>query len=252
MKRIALFIGFLLMGCSERSSDAPSPSAVGDVSGSNKGGSMARFAVKGDYLYTVDNQSLNIFNIRDNQNPTKVGDVKIGDDIETIFPFNDWLLIGSMRGMYIYELSNPERPERLGMYEHVIACDPVVAQDKYAYVTLRSEAANRFCNRGENALHVLDISNPANIRRIARYAMVQPGGLGVDGKYLFVCDQGLKVYDNTDPTNLILKKKYSIDGYDVIPLGNLLIAVATQGLYQYYYTPDTMYHISTIPFGKLF
>ena len=42
--------------------------AAGGSSG-GKGGSTARFAISGSYLYTVDKTSLHVFNISDAANP---------------------------------------------------------------------------------------------------------------------------------------------------------------------------------------
>jgi hypothetical protein len=83
--------------------------------------------------------------------------------------------------------------------------------------------------------------------------MTQPGGLGVDSTHLFVCDDVLKVYSIAQPASPVFLKSYPIQAYDVIPPTNgLLIAVASQGLYQYRYTADTVYQISVMPFGRVF
>ena len=41
----------------------------GESSGTGIGGSMARFTIKGDYLYTVDSYDLKTFDIKDKVNP---------------------------------------------------------------------------------------------------------------------------------------------------------------------------------------
>jgi hypothetical protein len=156
-----------------------------------------------------------------------------------------------MNGMYIYDIKNPASPTFISVYQHVTACDPVVAQGNYAYVTLRSIPTNNWCNRGVNRLDIINISNPYSPQIANTYPMTQPGGLGVKDNYLFVCDKGLKVYRDS-ATYLTLLKTYPIDAYDVIPLDSLLVAVASDGLYQYKFTPDTVIQMSLIPFGRLF
>ena len=59
----SLFL-LLLVGCSKSSdSIGNSQSKIG------QGGSMARFAILGDYLYTVDEYDLNVFAITETNNP---------------------------------------------------------------------------------------------------------------------------------------------------------------------------------------
>ncbi len=58
---------------------------------------------------------------------------------------------------------------------------------------------------------------------------------------LFVCDgtSGLKIYDASNPMTLgsnLIKQYTGITPYDVIPLGNILVLIGTEGLYQYDYS----------------
>jgi hypothetical protein len=79
---------------------------------------------------------------------------EIGINIETIFPYQDKLFIGSSSTMYVYSLSDPTRPTQLGKAEYTIrmSCDPVVARDSVAYATLRSTGR---CGGGQSALVVI-------------------------------------------------------------------------------------------------
>ncbi len=47
------------------------------------------------------------------------------------------MFLGSTNGMYIYDISAPDTPKYVSELQHVTSCDPVVVDDKYAYVTLR-------------------------------------------------------------------------------------------------------------------
>jgi hypothetical protein len=199
------------------------------------GGSIARFTIVDDHLYIVDNSSLKTFSIKNPNDPNFVRRIGIQTTVETIFPFNNHLLIGTQTGMYIYSLSQPESPQFKSVYNHVVSCDPVVADGKYAYVTLRSGTS---CRRGNNLLDVIDISNMSNPKMVKSYPMQNPHGLGVDGKWLFVCegDYGLKFMDKTDPMNIKeLKFMQDVKSFDVIPNENTLIVTGKDGIYQYSY-----------------
>ena len=217
-----------------------------DASGSGRGGSMARFAVSGDHLYTVTDNEMKLFDITVPGSPEYTDSINIGFGIETIFPKGENLFIGSQTGMYIYDISDPANPVKLSCYEHVYSCDPVVVEGNYAFVTLNSN--NIWCGRYRNMLQIIDISDPENPWFVKEYSMSGPRGLGVDGNLLFICDKGLKVYDISNVYNINLLDYFpAIDAYDVIPYNDLLILIGSDGLYQYSYANGAVYLLSTIP-----
>lgn len=197
-----------------------------------KGGSTARFAIAQGHLYTVDHHSLHIFSLHNSAKPNQIARVNTGSgDIETIFPRGRQLFIGSRSGMYIYGLDNPSQPQKIGFLRHVESCDPVVADEKYAYVTLR--AAENFCRRGVNRLDIIDITDLSKPQLKKTYTMKSPKGVGIQDKMLYVCDEGVKIYDASEPESLKLKQHFRIEAEDVIPLEGHLIVTGTNGLYQY-------------------
>ncbi len=242
---IATFISCILLSCNEDSATGTSPT---QDSPDGQGGSLATFALKGDYLYTVDHTDLTVFNITEVQEPVQVNTLSVGFDIETLFSYKDYLYIGSRNGMFIYELSNPEFPKRLAAVEHFTACDPVVANDTHAFVTLHSDT---FCGGAINLLEVYDITNITAPVLINSRNLTFPRGLGIYNNYLIVCDDEIKVFDITDPANSTLVTSVNRDTFDVIISGDLLLAIGETGLYQYQLAPDatkglSMTELSTI------
>ena len=74
---------------------------------------------------------------------------------------------------------------------------------------------------------------------IVSYTMTKPKGLGIDNGTLFLCDDGLKIYNANDPQTLMANRlaHYSgMEGYDVIPYNNVLMMIAEDGIYQYDYS----------------
>lgn len=248
MKNVLYIIVVLFItSCAEKDS--------GDSGASEgKGGSMARFAISGDFLYTVSTQNLKVINIEDAAHPkySDQRDVAVGFDIETVFPMDTLLFIGSRSGMYVYDIREPRFPALLSQVSHLRSCDPVVAQDNYAYVTLNTNSSN--CGQTpNNVLDVYDVSNPLQPELIRSLPMNGPTGLGVDGTKLFVCDKGLKVLDISVP--LYIRQIDDIadidevnirSAYDVIPVDGLLILVAEEGLFQFDYTGDRLKFVSKI------
>ncbi len=214
------------------------------------GGSMARFTLYDQYLYAVDISMLRLFNISAEASPVLEKEFSIGWNIETIFPYDEKLFIGSRTGMIIYGLEDPSNPEYISEFWHASSCDPVVVEGDYAYVTLR---AGNLCGNNESQLDVIDISNISNPRLIKEYPMVEPYGLGIDNSVLFVCDgdAGLKIYNASDPMEIssnMLINYPDINAFDVIPLGDVLLLIGIDGLYQYDYADlENIYQLSHIP-----
>lgn len=231
---IATFIVLLAFSCEGSDSE-------GTASDNGKGGSMARFTIANNYLYTVDQQKLNVFSITDAKTPVFVSNFPVGFNIETIFSQKNTLFLGSSGGMYIYDISDPDSPVKLSFFQHIYSCDPVVANDSLAYLTMRTET---FCGRNTNELQVIDIRNLKNPKFVSSLNMTKPYGLGIDGKNLFVCDKGLKVFSLADPLHPALMKNFNIPALDVIADKNMLMVLAADGLYQYKYQNDTITFLS--------
>ena len=200
------------------------------------GGSMARFTVVNDRLYTIGTSELSVLNISMAAEPRMVTTKNIGWDIETIYPFMNKLFIGSTTGMFVYNISNPDQPVQSGQFSHVRSCDPVISDGKFAYVTLRSGTR---CQGFTNELDVLSLNTMADPSLLKVYPLTNPFGLSKDGNILFICDgrDGLKLYDATDVRNL--KSITTISGpdtYDVITANGRALVVAKDGLYQYDYS----------------
>lgn len=231
MKKVlkySLFVAtcLLLTFCDSDSSDTGSPNSEGV----GQGGSMAVFTIKGNYLYTVDHQDLHVFQISNTANPVKVNKVTIGRNIETIYSFNDLMFMGSRNGMFIYDVSNPESPKYLSDAQHFTACDPVVANDQFAYVTLHS---NTSCGNNLNTLMVYDINDVKNPQLIHQRNLTYPRGLAIYENYLIVCDDELKIFDTTNPAEPVLVKSVNYKFKDIVIYNNILYAFGEQKVTQF-------------------
>lgn len=218
---------------------------------SGAGGSMARFAITGNSLYVVGKSDLSVYDISvpDQPKPTAVKKMDMG--VETIFPYQNMLFVGANDGLYIFDNQQPTDPKLLSKYVHIMSCDPVVAQNNYAYVTLR---AGRACGTwfGTSTLDIIDISNPSKPSHVNSLPMEEPYGLGVSGHRLFVCEgqKGLKVFDISAPKlPLLLYSVQDMHAYDVIPQpNNTLILTGQDGIFQMAFNDDNSYEVlSTIP-----
>jgi hypothetical protein len=207
------------------------------VSNQGTGGSLTRFTIQGNYLYVASLQSISVFSLQsDNLNFISKIDIDFG--IETIISKGTYLYLGAREAMYIYSIANPEKPSFVFRYAHIVSCDPVVVEKEYAYVTLSS---GNVCNRGVNALEIINISDPYNPILIANYPMNRPLGLGISNSILFVCEQefGLKMFDVSNPQSIkLLDEDKSIQARDVIVHNGMATVTGSEGVYQYSFLPS--------------
>lgn len=216
---------------------------IGDSSVSNEtgvdtngqAGSMAKFSISGDYLYLINETQLKIYDITNESQPVLVNTQDVDFGIETVFTLNDYLFIGSINGMYIYNIEDPSNINFESHYSHITSCDPVVANESLAFVTLNSSSTCRWQNE-TNRLDVIDISNTLDPILFSSIQMNSPQGLGIYENYVFVCDgsSGVKCFDFTNPQDLVhVSSITGIDSYDLIIRENTLFLIGDDGLFQY-------------------
>ncbi len=207
-------------------------SASSDSASTGKGGSLARFTIAANHLYLADYSTLEVYDISAGT-AMKKNSINIGGGVETIFPYKDKLFIGSRDGMFIYSISNPDNPVKLGAALHVRTCDPVVADDQYSYVTLRGSGQ---CGAAQDGLYIYDVKDIMNPKQLSLLPMQSPFGLGIVDSVVFVCRSTLgltavNVKDRGKPKEMYTVRDATY--VDVIPYDNLLICYVTTGILLY-------------------
>ena len=196
-------------------------------------GSMTRFLPIDRYLYTINFNELVLFSIGDNYQPSRFARLDTGTQAETLFQLNNLLFVGSTTGMLMYDVTSPSNPNYLNSIEHFRSCDPVVADENYAYVTLRGGTN---CFTETNELQIIDIRTPEELSVVARQVMFNPHGLAIHQDYLLVCDgsAGLKVLDvsNREQPEILSTDNIPF-AYDIIVDFPSALVVGEGVLYQY-------------------
>ncbi|MEX1239481.1 MAG: hypothetical protein WEB30_07180 [Cyclobacteriaceae bacterium] len=209
--------------------------ALNASGGTGQGGSMTRFAVSGNYLYLLDNTNIKVFGIALGKFE-QLQELYVGWGMETIFAKGEYLYLGAREAMYIYSVTDPESPLFIFRYQHLVSCDPVVVQGNRAYVTMRGGSS---CNRGMNALEIIDITDRYNPRLIVNYPMETPHGLGIDQTRLFICqgEKGLSVLDVSDEKDPgVIAHRDDFFAYDVIVREGLATITGEDGIFQFSYS----------------
>ncbi len=216
-------------------------------------GSINRIAELDGYVYVIGNSKLSVYD--NNGEFRQVYSDFIGWQMETVFPFNDRLFIGTRNSVDIYNISDPSNPTYESGFWHATSCDPVLPVDgDIAYATLRTGDDN-FCPGDDNALVVLDVSELTFVNQLQEIDMESPYGLTMIDNRLYVGEgpNGLKIFDATDRRNLqLIEHDRSIQAYDVLahPLySNIVMIAGPEGFSQYRIEGgDIRGHLSTIAF----
>ena len=223
----------------------------GGNSGKGVNGSMSRFTIYQDNLYTVINNTMNIFNLTGNEPAKAAENLYIGWNVETIFSYKTNMFMGTPTGMIIYSVADPLKPVFQSSIQHFFGCDPVVVENDIAWVTIRS---GNNCGQNSNELIVVDVKDVKKPKQIVSYTMTNPKGLGIDNGTLFLCDDGLKIFKASDPLTIMSNKLahyQGMDGFDVIPFNKTLMMIAEDGLYQYNYSDiNNIKSLSKLPIGN--
>jgi hypothetical protein len=135
--------------------------------------------------------------------------------------------------MLLYDVTSPTNPEFISSVDHFRSCDPVVADEDYAYVTLRG-GTNCFTTRNE--LQIITLEDPKNLEVISSQLLFNPHGLAIHENHLIVCDgtAGIKVVDVSNREKPEVVNTYSIPfAYDVLIDYPSAIVVGDGKLYQY-------------------
>jgi hypothetical protein len=228
---IILFLSVIVNSCSKDGSGVQTDASAS----TGVGGSLARFTIASGHLYMVDHSSIQVYSLANPGKPGFIKSVSVGFGIETIFPYADQLFIGSQVGMFIYSISDAANPRLMGKALHLRACDPVVANDTHAFVTLRGGTP---CGTATDGLYIYDIKNTLSPVLIKQVNLPSPAGLGLKESTLYVClkESGMTVLNVAEPLNPKELMKLQPSGrkfMDVIPYGDLLICYVDNGILLY-------------------
>jgi len=209
---------------------AETDQSFGEVS---TAGSMIRFLPIDQYLYTINFNELVLFSIGEDYRPSRFARLDTGTQAETLFQLNDLLFVGSTTGMLMYDVSVSSNPDYINSINHFRSCDPVVADENYAYFTLRGGTN---CFTESNELQIIDIRDPQNLEVVARQIMFNPHGLAIHQDHLIVCDgsAGLKVLNVSDRVNPEVVHTETIPfAYNIIVDYPTAVVVREGVIYQY-------------------
>ena len=244
MKNLNLYlfiiVGLFMYSCdqdptSPRSSTSQSNGndvSFNNPNGTGTSGSTARFTIAKNHLFIAMEDALYVYSLEKPDQPIFQSQQELFG-VETIFSLENHLYLGTQTGVLIFDITNPNNPNRISTYRHITSCDPVIVQGNFAYSTLRNSSEQ--CRRGINCLDVINITNKLNPTQVARVNLEGPIGLGIYNNNLYVCDNDyIRQFDVSNPAKPTSIRSTGLPGcFDIIVNNDILIAVSNQGIHQY-------------------
>ena len=216
------------------------PSAVPvSFAGNGNGaiGAVNRIAWMNDHVYAIGLNKMTVFEDAPS-GLSFIQDFSAGWQMETIYPHDDYLYVGTRNSMTVFDATVPSNPQYVSEFWHATSCDPVFPCGEVAYVTLRT-GDEAMCPGDVNALVTLDINDPSIPQFVNEIEMESPFGLTMNENLLYVAEgeHGMKIFDATDKFNLaMIHHDESMAVYDIMPhpvYEDYILTTGPDGINQY-------------------
>lgn len=195
------------------------------------------FSIYNDLLYTVVKDTMRIFNLYTNENKLEskpINTIAIGWNAKAIFNYNMYLYANTPSGLIRYSLENPIYPQYIDRISDISGNYDLIIEDNFIFASIRKNQVE-VTDSNSGKLVIMDLHNPKS--PLATYQMKNPRGITLTKQYLFICDNGLKIYDRENLANIRLLATYNdINGYHIFMYAKYLMVITTDGLYQYDYS----------------
>lgn len=165
------------------------------------------FWVEADYPYlfvAMGDEGFCIMNIAEMSNPTTVFFEVPAEWVRQVTADNGRLYLAAKKGgVIIYDISQPEDPQKLSQFRTNYDVTKIQLVDNLAYVA-----------DGPGGLLVLDLTNPRSPKPVSRYTTRGfIGDVHKVGNYAYLANQnmGLQIVNVTDPANPFLEGEYQTE-----------------------------------------
>ena len=104
-----------------------------------------------------------------------------------------YLYCGTRKDLYVYDISNPLKPVKVGVLKNIGAARQISHKGNYLYITMR-----------QAGIKIIDISNPTKPKVAGFYDTVEMAtGIDIAGNLLFCAQRiyGVETLDISDPVN---------------------------------------------------
>ena len=202
--------------------DVSIPNAPVIVGVANSSGIALNIAISDILAYIVDyNRGLSVFDTGklELDSGLLMANLDIPDEPKSIFVSEDLAYVTNRKGLYIIDISEPEKPEIIGTILDNYSCEDVAVSDSIAYLADWDEG-----------LQVVDVSDPRNPFLIDFENTGQAYGVFISENLAYVASgsYGLHIIDITNPENVKTVGHVYTSGYpnDVWVVENIAYVAA--------------------------
>ena len=235
-----LTFSFLLFSCTDITEyDTTTDSEIS--------GKYNTIRIQGDFIYAITDSELVTIDKSDENNPEEIDRHELGGQLENLYLTEGALFIGSQTNMHIFEIETNGIPELRSSTEHAVnfddtpveVCDPVVADQDIAYVTVSTEQLNDSDPCGGtlelNQLHVYNVENLNSPTLIQSIDLEAPQGLAIEGDLLYVTNlfTGTDIFRVNHQGGVTLEAHIEGAAHDVIAVDNKVMIVSKTEINQY-------------------
>lgn len=166
-----------------------------------------------NFIYEVDARSLTTYDYSQPDHPVEVQRMVLASKVQNARLSDQFFVFTFSNELQIFQISTSGIPttksitDLAAFQKEIDACDQVIAQDGFLYVSPQTADRATICfGLQDSTIRVYDMADPLRPVLTDSEILSEPGDMMIDEALLFVADgpQGIKVYDRTDPRNLIL------------------------------------------------
>jgi hypothetical protein len=170
---------------------------------------VSDLALQDSFLYSVNSESLTVFNIADKTSPYRVGAVADSGSAVAVAGGKAYLIWDTFgwHGMYILDVSNPRLPHRAGIWGSAV--DAVAARGSLCYEV-----------GGDRRFHILDMANPGSPHELS--------SVGIAGRAIYL-HSGFAYTTNFAIVDIMDSMMPGIVGTCTIPGGSGIWATGDYG-----------------------
>lgn len=156
-------------------------------------GVAVEVAVSANYAYVADGYAgLQVVDVGDPTRPRRVGTLGIEGPAYHVAVADEHVLVAGEYGVHVIEVRDPANPRSVAKYETQNPVANLAVSGSYVFVADRGGRDLVHGGRVAGGLEVIDLVEPANPRRIARFPTKGPATtLSLSGGILIVGDHGL-------------------------------------------------------------
>lgn len=146
----------------------------------------------------------------------------------------------------VFKLLGNGDPEEWISYNDRSRCDRAAGSGTTIFLATRKGCDNQFHQQDSSEIHLLELPwRPLNPVRGPRFPMEDPSDLVLFGQSLVVADQGIKILDVSDTTNIQMVNHYpDIEAERLYAFDDLLLVQTANGLSQYRFQANNLHFLN--------